>query len=137
MNGTDLQNALLITLIGMALVFLGVFILWILMDADVRITTWYTRRHPEEDDEAEQEMEGGPAIEAEISEPASAGLKQQAAAAAVTIAFALEEEQAALNEILQPAGYNNRPSAWQAVMRSAQLNQRSTQFTRKSRRSVR
>jgi Na+-transporting methylmalonyl-CoA/oxaloacetate decarboxylase gamma subunit len=133
-NVTDLQYALLITVIGMSLVFVALLILWGLMEATVKATAWYNRSHPEEEAGANEEEEE---LAVELPAPAATSLKQQAAAAAVAVALALAEEEAPFYEAPQPAGYLSQPSAWQAVMRSAQLNQRSNQFTRKPRGSVR
>ena len=69
--------------------------------------------------------------------PAPSALKQKAAAAAVAIALAMEEDATAEMAAPLPAAYIAQPSAWQAVMRAAQLNQRSNHFTRKPRGSAR
>jgi len=132
----DLLNALVITLVGMVLVFLALVVLWGLMEVTVQATAWYNKSHPEEEDEEEEEeAEETPAAEAE-SEPAASSLKQQAAASAVAVALALHDEGPQAAE-LQAGAYVGQPSAWKSVMRSAQLTQRSTQFTRKPRGNVR
>jgi hypothetical protein len=55
----------------------------------------------------------------------------------VAVALALHGEGPAAVEQPQAGLYVGQPSAWKSVMRSAQLTQRSTQFTRKSRGNVR
>jgi Na+-transporting methylmalonyl-CoA/oxaloacetate decarboxylase gamma subunit len=136
----NLLNALLITAVGMVLVFLALLVLWGLMEVTVQVTAWYNKRHPEEEDEEEEEeAEEALAVETQYlasPPPVAPGLKQQAAATAVAVALALHNEAPAAIEP-QAGGYVGQPSAWKSVMRSAQLTQRSTQFTRKSRGNVR
>ncbi len=133
-----LSQALFITLIGMGLVFVGLLLLWGLMELTVQLTNWYNRRHPEEEEGEEEEEVEAVVEEAPVAAlPAPSALKQKAAAAAVAIALALEESAPAEMAAPLPAGYTAQPSAWQAVMRSAQLNQRSANFTRKPRGSAR
>jgi Na+-transporting methylmalonyl-CoA/oxaloacetate decarboxylase gamma subunit len=133
----NLLNALLITAVGMGLVFVALLVLWALMEVTVQAGAWYNKSHPEEEDgeEEEEEAEEAPAVEAE-AEPAASSVKQQAAAAAVAVALALQDEGPVAIEP-QAGLYMGQPSAWKSVMRSAQLTQRSTQFTRKSRGNVR
>ena len=136
---TTLTASLLITLIGMGLVFIALGLLWGLMEATVVGTAWYNKSHPEEKEEENEEEE---ADEAPIAEAASLPVKslskqKAAAAAAVAVALALEEEGPQAAAEPQPNGYYAQSSAWKSVMRSAQLTQRSNQFTRKSRGNVR
>ncbi len=123
-----------ITLIGMGLVFIGILALWGLMELIVKLTNRYALTHPEEEEGEEEEASAAaPIVEAL---PAASTNKQQAAAVAVAIALALEAEAASEAPVMaQPQ--NGQASAWQAVMRSAQLTQRSNQFSRKSRGNVR
>jgi Na+-transporting methylmalonyl-CoA/oxaloacetate decarboxylase gamma subunit len=140
MTNTDtLVQALQITLIGMGLVFVGLLILWGLMEATVQLTAWYNRSHPEEEEGEEEEAEAtAEEAPAAVALPASTDLKQKAAAAAVAIALAIDEESAPVEmAAVHSNGYAAQPSAWQSVMRSAQLNQRSNHFTRKPRGSAR
>ncbi len=129
-------STLWITLIGMGLVFIGIMALWGLMELIVKLTNRYALTHPEEGEaeaEAGETNEPTPMVEAR---PVDSANKQRAAAAAVAIALALEAEAEAEATVLaQPQ--NGQASAWQAVMRSAQLTQRSNQFNRKSRGNVR
>lgn len=102
-----LSPALQITLVGMALVFAAILALWLLMAVLVRITA--PRREP------------APSPEPQPRTPdPEADLAAQAAAAAVAVALA--------SQVPPPAHFPLPPtalvSAWQAVRRAAQLNQR-------------
>ncbi len=123
-----------ITLIGMGLVFIGILALWGLMELIVKLTNRYALAHPEsEEGEVEETHAAAPIVEVQ---PTASGSKPQAAAVAVAIALALEAEaEVEVPVLAQPQ--NGQASAWQAVMRSAQLTQRSNQFNRKSRGNVR
>lgn len=109
-----MANALLITLIGMGLVFVVILLLWGLMALLVRLT-------------AEKEAVVGEPVEAEAAlaqaderaEPAP-GLdrKRRTAAAAVAAALAL---QSSSRPAVKPAG---SLSAWQIVHRAGQARQR-------------
>jgi hypothetical protein len=134
---SNISASLLITLIGMVLVFIALGILWGLMEATVKGSAWYNKRHPEEVEEEEEEIEEARAAEVEALPVGSSTLKHKAAAAAVAVALALESESPAAATEPQASGYYAQPSAWKSVMRSAQLTQRSNQFTRKSRGNVR
>jgi len=129
-------STLWITLIGMGLVFIALLLLWALMEYTVKGTAWYNKRHPEEEEGGEEEeTEAARAVE-EL--PAPPALKQQAAAVAIAVALALQDETSEPEiAVLQTTAYSGQPNGWQTVMRSAQLTQRSNQFTRKSRRNVR
>lgn len=133
---TTIVASLWITLIGMGLVFIALAILWGLMEATVVGTARYNIKHPEEkeSDEETEEAEEMPAAEKAL--PASSVLKHQAAAAAVAVALALQSQSTARPEP-QAGVYKGQASAWKSVMRSAQITQRSNQFTRKSRGNVR
>ncbi len=127
---SDLVASLWITLIGMGLVFIGILLLWGLMEAIVRITARFARNEEEEGEEEEGEAES----ESEAAPTPAPGnaLKQRAAAAAVAVALALRKPAA---RILLPHPADGG-SAWQAVTRASQLNH-PTQLARKSRGSVR
>jgi Na+-transporting methylmalonyl-CoA/oxaloacetate decarboxylase gamma subunit len=133
---SNISASLLITLIGMGLVFVALGLLWGLMEATVKGSAWYNKRHPEEvEEEEEEEAEEVVVAPSAIVEalPAGSTLKYKAAAAAVAVALAIQDEGLEAAAEPQPNGYYAQPSAWKSVMRSAQLNQRSNQFTRKSR----
>ena len=123
-----------ITLIGMGLVFIGILALWGLMELIVKITSSYALKHPEEKEEEEEAFEAAPIPEAL---PAPSTNKLQAAAAAVAVALALNAEAEVAAPVFDRTLQDGHASAWQAVMRSAQLSQRSNQFNRKSRGNVR
>jgi len=131
----NLTYALVITLVGMLLVFAALAVLWGLMELTVQGTNWYNKRHPEEEEEEEEEAEEAPAVETQNL--ASLRGAAAAAAAAVAVAMALQEEEAPVPDGNLPAAAVGQLSAWKSVMRSAQLTQRSTQFTRKSRGNAR
>jgi Na+-transporting methylmalonyl-CoA/oxaloacetate decarboxylase gamma subunit len=126
-------STLWITLIGMGLVFIGILALWGLMELIVKVTNWYAIKHPEFEEGEEEAIEAAPALE---TLPAPTANKQQAAAAAVAVALALKGETEVAAPIFQQL-QDGHASAWQAVMRSTQLSQRSSQFNRKSRGNVR
>ena len=132
---TTLTASLLITLIGMGLVFIALGLLWGLMEATVVGTAWYNKSHPEEEEE-EEVAEEAPAAE-EAAQHVTNSIKQKAAAAAVAVALAFQDEGPEGAAEPQSNGYFAQSSAWKSVMRSAQLTQRSNQFTRKSRGNVR
>ena len=101
----NMYNALLITVLGMGLVFAAILMLWGLMALLVRLAP---ERQP---------------AEAESEAAASAlDRKRQAAAAAVAIALAQHEAGDELHEFPLPP--TAMVSAWQAVMRSKMLNKR-------------
>lgn len=104
----NLLIALEITVIGMALVFSVIIVLWISMSLLVRIT-------------AEREK---PIEEAASAEPDQANLKRRAAIAAVSVALA-HELTPQLHEFPEPP--TQIVSAWQAVQRSRYLTQRALQ----------
>ncbi|MEN6409808.1 MAG: OadG family protein [Anaerolineaceae bacterium] len=116
-----LQNALLITLIGMGLVFVVIIMLWGLMSLLVRLGS-----EKEDHGEAEEEAENDDTL-AEPAETVStydAG-KPQAAAAAVAIALALSKKQKSLvNPFDHPS--TTTVSAWQAAGRANQIKTKQT-----------
>lgn len=115
MNPTLVQ-ALIITAIGMGLVFLAIIALWGLMALVVRV--FATNGAEAGGGEAEE----APAAEAAGDEAGSLHeLRRRAAAAAVAVALA-RRKGVALPVLRQPS---NTLSAWQAVMRADQ--NRSTQ----------
>ncbi len=124
---SDLVASLWITLIGMGLVFIGILLLWGLMEVIVRVTARFAGKEEEEgEEEGESEPEAAPL-------PAVDGsLKKRAAAAAVAVALALRKPVARV-PLARPA---DGGSAWQSVARASQLNH-PTQLARKSRGNVR
>ena len=125
---SPISGALIITAIGMGLVFIAIIALWGLMELMVRVTARYGR-----EEEAESSDEGGeetiPADEIAVEAvDGLAELKKKAAAAAVVLALAQQEEQPGYTQV---SSYSSG-SAWQAVSRGGQLNQRATLYSRKS-----
>lgn len=126
-----MDNALLITVIGMGLVFVAMLALWGLMELSVRLTARYAEKEGEEGgaEEGEQEAEllqEEPAVADAVLEN-----KRRAAAAAVAYALAQTEtpEGPQSMEIVAP----RRPAyAWQAVLRASQLSQQSNLYNRKA-----
>jgi len=97
-------NALLITIIGMGLVFSAILLLWGIMALLVRLVRDPIKQKTLPDEQAE-----------------FLDLKRQAAAAAVSIALAQEASFEPHEFPLPPTAL---VSAWQAVMRSKILNKR-------------
>ncbi len=99
----DLSSALGITLVGMALVFATIILLWLVMLLLMRLTT----EHPEVEDTAA------------VSDRAR---KRRAAVAAVAVALAREQDRD------QPHSFPLPPTAivtaWQAVQRGRLLSQK-------------
>lgn len=128
---SNLEKSLLMTLIGMGLVFVGILLLWGLMALMVRVLPERRAKSGEDDNPQDD-----PADEiASTEDPApvpDAGLRRRAAAAAVAVALAMHRTGAAL---VQPPVH--QVSSWQAVLRANQLNQRLQMFNRKPRGSSR
>lgn len=106
---TDLSYALLITLIGMSLVFGAIILLWGLMALLVRLSADDDKSAPATD------------WDEDSRDAAEGRLKQQAAAAAVAVALSRSQEAQAHHFPLPPTAI---VSAWQAVMRAQQFRQR-------------
>ena len=108
----NLSNSLLITVIGMGLVFAAIILLWGLMTLIVLI--------PDGPDAEEVAPVESPALEtasAEMEEvdQQESGLKQQAVAAAVAFALAIEQENK--KNRIRVAPLIPYVSAWQAFHR--------------------
>ncbi|MBP7228236.1 MAG: OadG family protein [Longilinea sp.] len=113
---------LIITGIGMGLVFVMIILLWGLMYLMVRGAAWLeTIRAKEKEDEEEA---GEPVAET-IAAPD--GRKARAAAAAVAVALARQRAQ------VRPQQSAVSVSPWQAAGRAAVLGDRASLFTRKNR----
>lgn len=111
---TPIQNSLLITAIGMGLVFLSILLLWGMMELVVRMTA--NKRSPlEQPDKAKENT--NPAQTADNSEQMN-----RAKAAAAAVSYALAIEKTARNQQTVQAPRENI-STWQAVMRAGNLNQ--------------
>jgi len=111
---TPIQNSLLITAIGMGLVFLSILLLWGMMELVVRMTA--NKRSPlEQPDKAKENT--NLAQTADNSEQMN-----RAKAAAAAVSYALAIEKTARNQQTVQAPRENI-STWQAVMRAGNLNQ--------------
>lgn len=119
-----LGSTLWITLIGMGLVFIAILLLWGLMEVVVRATA----RSGKEASEA-----GQPELVETESEPPTAAETdpRKVRAAAVAVAYAIASHKQSISAITPPPAANG--SAWQAVMRSFQINSRGQLSARKSR----
>ena len=129
MNQT-LTSALWITLIGMGLVFISLFLLWGLMELMVRLTSRAAAAAEE------------PAPE--TASPAPCGddlalLKAKAAATAVAFAtvFTAQADGPGKTGIPAPpldhTGEQGTASAWQSANRASQINQNAALYNRKPR----
>jgi hypothetical protein len=100
----NLLIALEISLIGMGLVFGAILMLWGLITALVRLMAFWVQ----------SEIRPG------VTSVAERLLKQRAAAAAVSVALAIQRDEAQPHEFPLPP--TAQVSPWQAVMRSNILN---------------
>lgn len=112
---TVLSKALLMTALGMGLVFIGIVLLWGFMALMVRI-------FPNKEEEVKEEKQA-PTLNDDGE------IKKQAAAAAVAVALALN--RGAYTIPFEKSGA--AISEWQSVTRSIQLNLRNQIFSRKTR----
>jgi sodium pump decarboxylase gamma subunit len=113
---SNIQIALMMTVVGMGIVFIGILILWGVMALMVRI--W---PHDSSEKEAE-EVQG--------SQEGNGDLKAKAAAAAVAVAMTLR--RGVFNtSTSSPAGGTS--SSWQVTTRAMQVNQNTQSFNRKPR----
>jgi Na+-transporting methylmalonyl-CoA/oxaloacetate decarboxylase gamma subunit len=113
---SNIQIALMMTVVGMGIVFIGILILWGVMALMVRI--W---PHDGGDSEAE-EVRGSPEDDGD--------LRARAAAAAVAVVMTLHREVFSASASA-PAG--GASSSWQVTTRAMQVNQNTQSFNRKPR----
>jgi Na+-transporting methylmalonyl-CoA/oxaloacetate decarboxylase gamma subunit len=111
--------SLVITGIGMGLVFVAILLLWGLMEGLVKVTADKTAEIPEVQ----------PTEVRATQIPADVERAYQAEAAAAAVAIALAMQQSAPKNPASAGGI----SPWQSVLRAGQLSQRSTSFNRKPR----
>ena len=129
-----MQNALIITGIGMGLVFVSIIVLWWLMELLVKFSA--DKKKPETAEESSAVLpavvESSPSKKQKIAALAVAVAlqtrKQQAAEMAVKMAV----QQKAKSQIPAPAG-QVQTSNWQAVRRAGQFEIRNNLFLRKPR----
>ena len=138
-----LDTVLLITAIGMGLVFAALVLLWGSMELLVRLTqgkqTAAGEAAADTAAEAFPETTGDPLIASTVAD------KKRIAAVAVAAALSLRRKQAAvvavrqaLDAQVQPSGQPAPPenrSNWQPVQRAARMEARQRLFARDSRRS--
>lgn len=116
----NLTNALLITAIGMGLVFLSLIVLWGLMALTIRVFP-----HREEPEEAEEAAGEGEAVSEETPPEAVVAPARKRHAAAIAVALALQLASGASLRAQEASGHQPPAvSAWQSVMRSNMLNKR-------------
>ena len=101
---SNLAISLIITVVGMGLVFIAILLLWALMEIIVKMTA-------EKPAEGEQESVG--------ASPAPGGLKQRVAAAAVAVALSMRRGVGRASSLTM--GDSNIPSVWLAAGRMAAL----------------
>jgi len=126
-----MYNALLITAIGMGLVFVAMLALWGLMELSVRLTARYAENEGEEEEAEEGEQEA----ESPQEEPAEAdaGLEKKRRAAAAAVAYALAQTETLEGpKSMVMVARRRQAYAWQAVLRASQLNQQSNLYNRKA-----
>jgi Na+-transporting methylmalonyl-CoA/oxaloacetate decarboxylase gamma subunit len=122
-----MHNALLITAIGMGLVFIAMLALWALMELSVRLTARYAENEGEEE---EAEESGSPQEE---PAGADAGLAKKRRAAVAAVAYALAQTKTLESpESTAMVAPRRQAYAWQAVLRASQLNQQSNLYDRKA-----
>lgn len=119
---SPLGISLIITVIGMGLVFSAILLLWGVMEALVKITADKPTAAP-----------AAPPEPAPALASAAGDRENKARAAAAAVAITLAMRQAAPHKPEDGAAI----SPWQAVLRSGQLSQRSANFNRKPRGTVR
>lgn len=116
-----LPKALFITVIGMGLVFVAIFVLWGLMALLVKLTT-----EPEEENAGQQDETGRASLEEPSPSPGPDPVKVRAAAAAVATALALAAGACRhLQTETDPAS-----SPWKEAHRTLEINRRSSCFNR-------
>lgn len=112
-----LNTALVVTVVGMGLVFAGILLLWALIWMLMRLTAERDTAAP-----AQAQTESDPAPPAPSSHD-EAARKRRAAAAAVAIAVSQQQAKQEAFAFAPPA----QESAWQTVMR---INQRTRRGSR-------
>lgn len=106
MMQADMSTVLVITGIGMGLVFVAILLLWGLIELLTRIATHLEKA----------------ASSGEVDSPDESLLRKQAAVAAVGVALAKQRGAEAMRAFPLPP--TALVSAWQAVLRSNMLNKR-------------
>ena len=105
-----LNQGLLITVFGMALVFVMILALWGIMVLLVKLTN---KAEPEEEDE--------PIDESAITEPAPASDPHGALAAAIAVAYALKSQDTSSAYAPRPDAGESKENPWLTAGRTQQL----------------
>ncbi|MDK2980441.1 MAG: hypothetical protein PWQ55_788 [Chloroflexota bacterium] len=108
-----MNNAIIISIIGAGMVFVGLILLWFMMDILVRLTS--REKAPQPEAQAADALPGT----SQALPSADENLKRQAAAAAVAIALA----QASARKAQARPQKTDALSPWQSAHRLQQLNQ--------------
>ncbi|HPH95554.1 MAG TPA: OadG family transporter subunit [Anaerolineaceae bacterium] len=111
---SPIEQGLLITLIGMGLVFIVIVLLWFLMDLLVRSTA----DKVEEEEETPEETADVTPLTEETAPVIASDIKKRAAAAAVAVALASRRGMILPAQAAAPAA---TVGGWQAAHRSSQL----------------
>jgi Na+-transporting methylmalonyl-CoA/oxaloacetate decarboxylase gamma subunit len=119
----NLSNALLLSAIGMGLVFVSILLLWGLMEILVRLTGKLAATEQARADAIEEDSAKASVLESIKDKRME--LKRKAAASAVAVALALQK---ARTGALPGKGHVN---TWQTAQRAGQLSQRASLFGRK------
>lgn len=117
---STLTSALMITGLGMGLVFVGILLLWGMMALLVRFV-----KDPKEVDEAAVVE---PEVSPEVPDTIQPRHKKRALAAAVAVAMLMRQSTASAQ-----AEGSATVSPWQAVLRAGNMSQRVQMFNRKNR----
>ena len=107
-----LNQGLLITVFGMALVFVMILALWGIMVLLVKLTN---KPEPEEQEEEK------PIDESAITEPAPAIDQQGALAAAIAVAYALKSQDTSSAYAPRPDAGESKENPWLTAGRTQQL----------------
>lgn len=120
---STMSNALLITLIGMGLVFVVIILLWGLMAALMRLTAKSAQKEAKEggEDDGDEAGEESASVEAGVK-----GDKARVAAAAVAIALLRRPRGSFRLDQVSETG-----SAWQTVQRANMMHDRANIRIRK------
>lgn len=119
---STVEQALVITVIGVSSIFVVLIVMWGLMAALVRFTA--PRPAPTATTMTKQAAESNSAVNAEHVRSA----RRHAAVAAIAVALALEADRTRSASLLQPA--RGAISAWQATLRGNALSRRAGVFRR-------
>lgn len=105
-----LNQGLLITVFGMALVFVMILALWGIMVLLVKLTN-----------KPEPEVEEEPIDESAITEPAPASDQHGALAAAIAVAYALKSQETSSAYAPRPDAGESKENPWLTAGRTQQL----------------